>query len=370
MDKKILITGGAGFIGSHTAVSLHESGYTPIIVDNFQNSDPCALKGIEAICQRRMPFYEGDCGNRDFLSSVFAKEGNIAGVIHFAAYKAVNESNQFPLNYYRNNIGSLITLLEVMAEYKVSNLVFSSSCTVYGSPEIIPVTEDTPIRETPSTYGKTKQICEAIIEDVVSRESGIKGVLLRYFNPIGAHPSGLIGELPIGVPNNLVPFITQTACGWRKQLTVFGGDYRTADGTCIRDFIHVVDLARAHIQALRYMEKHPDCRLEKCNVGTGKGHSVLEIIQTFEHVSGECLAYTIGKRRDGDVEAVYADASKAGRLLGWHAELTIEDAVRDAWNWQQRLMNNKEIVSSGIIKPPPDQKTASPESSNRRPTTG
>ena len=339
--KKILITGGAGFIGSHTAVVLHESGYRPIIVDNFKNSEQTVIQGIKKICQSDFPCYVGDCTDKEFLLSVFQREEHIAGVIHFAAYKAVNESNQFPAMYYHNNLGSLLTLLDIMAKHHVANLVFSSSCTVYGSPDVIPVTETAPIKETPSTYGKTKQICESIIEDVVARGQGLRSVLLRYFNPIGAHPSGLIGELPIGVPNNLVPYITQTACGLRKKLIVHGSDYQTPDGTCIRDFIHVLDLAQAHIKAFEYLDKNPDCRIEKINVGTGKGQSVLDVIKAFERVNGLKLNYKFGGRRDGDVEAVYADATKARLLLGWEAQLSIEDAVRDAWHWQQSLQKYK-----------------------------
>lgn len=340
--KKIMVTGGAGFIGSHTAVVLHESGYEAVIVDNFKNSDPSVIKGIEAICQQKITVHVGDCADQAFLAGVFEVEKNISGVIHFAAYKAVHESNQFPLMYYRNNIGSLLTLLDVMFDHKVSNLVFSSSCTVYGSPDMAPVTEDAPIKDTPSTYGKTKQLSEFIIEDVVSKGAGLKSVLLRYFNPIGAHPSGLIGELPIGVPNNLVPFVTQTAIGLRKQLTVFGNDYNTPDGTCVRDFIHVMDLARAHIAAFEYMEKNPNENITKINVGTGQGSSVLDIVNTFEKVSGVKLNYVIGPRRDGDIPTVYADTHKAGRLLGWRSELNIEDALRDAWNWQKKLNNKKQ----------------------------
>ena len=335
MRQKILITGGAGFIGSHTAVVLHESGYTPVIVDNFKNSEQAVIQGIRKICQSDLPFYAGDCTDKEFLRSVFQREEHVSGVIHFAAYKSVNESNQFPVRYYQNNVGALLTLLDVMMEHYVSNLVFSSSCTVYGSPDVIPVTEDALIKETPSTYGKTKQICENIIEDVISRGHGIRSVLLRYFNPIGAHPSGLIGELPIGVPNNLVPFITQTACGLRKKLIVYGKDYKTPDGTCIRDFVHVLDLAKAHIKAFEYLDKNSACMLEKINVGTGQGQSVLDVIKAFERVNGLKLNYEFGFRRDGDVEAVYADAKKARQLLGWEAKLTIEDAVRDAWHWQQ-----------------------------------
>ncbi len=337
MKKKILITGGAGFIGSHTAVALHESGYVPIIVDNFKNSEKRMLEGIEKICQKNIVCHVGDCNDKNFLKDVFEKEGSIAGVIHFAAYKSVGESMKFPVMYYKNNLGSLFNLLEVMIECEVSNLVFSSSATVYGMPDSVPVTEDAPIKETPSPYGKTKQLCEQVIEDVVAQGQGIKSILLRYFNPIGAHPSGLIGELPIGIPNNLVPFITQTAAGLRERLTVFGGDYKTEDGTCVRDYIHVVDLANAHIKALQYMEKNSDCWLEKINIGTGNGNSVMDIIKTFESVSGQKLNYVVGERREGDVESVYADATKAHDLLGWNAQLTLEDSLRDAWNWEQCL---------------------------------
>jgi len=340
MEKKILITGGAGFIGSHTAVALHQHGYTPVIVDNFVNSERLIIEKIQEICQKDFPNYEGDCADQAFLKHVFEKEDKIAGVIHFAAYKSVKESNQFPIKYYRNNLGSLFTLLNVMKEQKEPKLVFSSSCTVYGSPDVIPVTEDATFNETPSTYGKTKQLSETIMEDVISKGVDIKSVFLRYFNPIGAHPSGLLGELPIGIPENLVPFITQTACGLREKLTVFGSDYQTPDGTCIRDYIHVLDLAEAHIWAFEYLEQNPECKLEKINIGTGQGHSVLEIIKIFERVSGQKLNYVIGERRDGDVEAVYASASRARQLLKWQTKLTIEDAIRDAWHWQQCLQKS------------------------------
>lgn len=341
MGQKILITGGAGFIGSHTAVMLHEAGYTPVIVDNFNNSSPLMIEGIRKICGKEFPFFEGDCVDRSFLREVFAQHSDLAGVIHFAAYKAVGESNEFPLKYYHNNLGSLVSLLDVMLEKNVKNLVFSSSCTVYGSPDQIPVSEEAPIKETPSTYGKTKQLCEDIISDVISKGQMIQSVLLRYFNPIGAHPSGLIGELPMGVPNNLVPFITQTAIGLREKLTVYGRDYQTPDGTCIRDYIHVLDLARAHIKAFEFMENNPQSRLEKFNVGTGKGQSVLDVINIFESVSGQKLNYVFGPRRNGDVESVYADPSKANRLLNWKAQLTIADAIKDAWHWQTGLSEIK-----------------------------
>ena len=338
---KILIPGGAGFIGSHTAVALHENGYTPVIIDNFSNSEKSVLDGIQKICDKKFPCYEGDCCDPVFLNKVFDSEKSIKGVIHFAAYKSVNESMDNPQKYYANNLGSLTTLLGVMLEWGVSDLVFSSSCTVYGSPDQSPIDENAPFKETPSPYGKTKQICENILNDIVERKTKIKGVVLRYFNPIGAHPSAEIGELPIGIPNNLVPFITQTACGIREQLTVFGDDYNTDDGTCVRDYIHVVDLANAHVKAFEYL-KHIDQEycLEQFNIGTGTGHSVLEVVRTFEKVNNVNLNYSIGPRRDGDVESVYANTQKANTFMNWKAQLTIEQALEDAWRWQQKLIKH------------------------------
>ena len=339
--KKILITGGAGFIGSHTAVALHENGCLPVIIDNFSNSEKSVLEGLKAICQAELPCYEGNCGDKTFLAGVFDQE-DISGVIHFAAFKSVNESFEKPFLYYQNNLTSLISLLEVMAERGVVPLVFSSSCTVYGSPDKIPVNESAPFKETPSTYGKTKQISEKIIEDIISTGKEIKAVLLRYFNPIGAHPSGLIGELPIGIPNNLVPYVTQTAAGIRDKLTIFGNDYNTPDGTCIRDFIHVMDLALAHVKAFEYLDQVDQKRCcEKFNVGTGLGNSVKEVVDTFERVTGQKLNYAYGPRRPGDVEAVYANADRAKDLMNWETHLSLEDSIRDAWNWQQRLSNKK-----------------------------
>jgi UDP-glucose 4-epimerase len=338
--KKILITGGAGFIGSHTVVAVHQSGGIPVLIDNFSNSEKSVLKGIEGICLQEFPCHEGDCTDPEFLDRVFEEEKSIAGVIHFAAYKSVNESVEKPEMYYRNNIGSLLTLLEAMKKHNVTGLIFSSSCTVYGTPDRCPVSEDAPIKETPSPYGKTKQMCEYILQDVVKSSREIKCVALRYFNPIGAHPSGLIGELPIGVPNNLVPYITQSACGVRGRLTIFGDDYQTADGSCVRDFIHVVDLAEAHVKALGYLDTVKAGRCyEIFNLGTGRGHSVKEVVNAFERVTGQELNYVIGKRRPGDVEAVYADARRADRLMGWKAQLTLDQALKDAWHWQQKLQD-------------------------------
>ncbi|MBU6341538.1 MAG: UDP-glucose 4-epimerase GalE [Bacteroidetes bacterium] len=334
----ILVTGGAGFIGSHTAVALHEAGFTPVIIDNFTNSAPSALDGLEKILGFRPAFYENNCDDAALLRHIFEKE-QIGGVIHFAAYKAVGESMAHPLKYYRNNLGSLLTLLEVMLEKQVPNLIFSSSCTVYGQPDQLPVTEDSPVKPAESVYGNTKQICEEILRDTIAAKNPLKITSLRYFNPIGAHPSALIGELPLGVPSNLVPFVTQTAAGIRNSLTVFGGDYPTPDGTCIRDYIHVMDLAEAHVAALQQLVKTNDSSFyEVYNVGTGNGNSVLEVIHAFDAISGqEKLPFVIGARRPGDVVAVYADAQKVTAGLGWNAKRSLEEALRDAWNWQKTL---------------------------------
>ena len=275
------------------------------------------------------------------------KEGNVAGVIHFAAFKAVGESVQKPLAYYKNNVGSLLVLLGLMKKYNINNFVFSSSCTVYGQPDQLPVTEDTPKKPAESPYGNTKQICEEIIEDFVRSVEDFKAVSLRYFNPIGAHPSSLIGELPLGVPSNLVPFVTQTAAGLREKLTVFGEDYNTPDGTCIRDYIHVVDLAKAHVKAIDFIQKSGETKLnELFNLGTGKGNSVLEVIKTFEKVTGEKLNYEIGPRRSGDVEQVYASVDKSNEILGWTAELDLGQALKDAWSWQKHYSYERELSKS------------------------
>ena len=334
---KILVTGGAGFIGSHTVVSLVEAGFEPVIVDNFSNSERGVLDGLRGILGRDVIAYEADCNDAGAMEDIFQKEAFI-GVIHFAAFKAVGESVQQPLKYYRNNIDSLLLLLELMPKYKVHNLVFSSSCTVYGQPEHLPVTEETPRLPAQSPYGNTKAICEDIIRDAVRSQIPVKSIALRYFNPIGAHPSGLIGELPRGVPGNLVPFITQTAAGLRQQLTVFGNDYDTPDGTCVRDFIHVMDLAEAHVQALRKLnETNADAYYDVFNIGTGRGETVLEVINTFERETGVSVNYTIGPRRAGDVEKIYADVTKATNSLGWVASRSLADSLRDAWRWQQKL---------------------------------
>ncbi len=332
---KILVTGGAGYIGSHTVVELVNHGYEPVIVDNFSNSSPAVLDGIAKITGSRPVFYEGDCNDAAFMAQVFASE-RPAGAIHFAAYKAVGESVAKPLMYYENNIGSLLVLLKTMLAFECHLLVFSSSCTVYGTPDKLPVTEASPMQEAESPYGYTKQVSERIIADTCQAHPELAAVALRYFNPIGAHPSAHIGELPLGVPNNLVPFVTQTAAGIRPELVVFGNDYNTPDGTNIRDYIHVVDLAIAHVKTLEYLQKE-DVSYDVINVGTGRGHSVLEVVHTFEQVSGRPLPHRIGPRRPGDVEEVYAAVDKARTTLGWQARYTLEDALRDAWRWQQSL---------------------------------
>lgn len=337
MSKNIIVTGGAGYIGSHTVVELIEQGYTPIIIDNFCNSEKTVINRLEEITGEKTQVFEGDCTNKQFMSDVFTQT-NPVGVIHFAAYKAVGESVEKPLNYYRNNVVSLLVLLEVMKKTNCKQLVFSSSCTVYGTPEKLPVTEQSPTQKAISPYGNTKQIAEDIIKDQVAANSGLSAVALRYFNPIGAHPSGLIGELPLGIPSNLVPFVTQTAAGLRNELTIFGNDYNTPDGTNIRDYIHVVDLAKAHVKTLDYLNGK-DKFYDFINIGTGTGTSVLEIVNTFEKVSGQKLNYKIGPRRAGDVEQIYASVDKSVEVLKWKTELSVEDALRDAWNWQQGLKN-------------------------------
>ncbi|MCP4522016.1 MAG: UDP-glucose 4-epimerase GalE [Cytophagales bacterium] len=338
MDNRILVTGGAGFIGSHTVVELIEAGFEPIIIDNFSNSYPFIISNLEKITGKKIKYYEVDCNDQPALEKVFEKEENINGVIHFAAFKAVGESVEQPLKYYRNNVASVITLLEVMAKYNVENLVFSSSCTVYGEPDELPVMEDSLVKLANSPYGNTKQVCEEILKDYVSSNALLKAIALRYFNPIGAHPSSLIGELPIGKPNNLIPFITQTAIGIRSELTVFGDNYETPDGSCIRDYIHVVDLAKAHVKAIIYANKQETRSFyDIFNVGTGQGNSVFEIIKAFNEASGTTLNYKIGPKRDGDVTQVYGDVSKSLKLLEWKTEKSLLDSLRDAWNWQKHL---------------------------------
>lgn len=334
-NRKIAVTGGAGFIGSHTVVELVAAGYEPFIIDNFSNSERAVLDGLGELCNTAISVYDIDVNDTEGLKAIFEEEAPV-GVIHFAAFKAVGQSVKYPLSYFKNNIAGMISLLEAMEAQQIKHLVFSSSCTVYGQPEHLPVTEDTPTQEANSPYGYTKQVCEQMIRDANKASSTLGAVLLRYFNPIGAHPSGIIGELPLGVPDNLVPFITQTGAGLRDSLTVFGNDYKTADGSCVRDYIHVVDLAKAHIKAFEWLEKN-NGQCEAYNVGTGRGNTVLEVINSFEKVSGNKLNYKIGARRDGDVEQIWASPDKAARELGWKAEKSLEDALRDAWKWQEHL---------------------------------
>ncbi|WP_276367337.1 UDP-glucose 4-epimerase GalE [Chryseolinea sp. H1M3-3] len=334
--KKILVTGGAGYIGAHTAVELINAGYDVAIVDNLSRSDKRLLEGIEKITGKPVKFFEGDCRDRNFLLKVFQSEGPFSCVLHFAAYKAVGESVEKPLLYYENNLNSTIALVEIMIKCGVTDFIFSSSCTVYGQPDQIPVSEAAPFKKAESPYGATKQMSERILEDV--SRNNIRIITLRYFNPIGAHPSALIGEIPLGTPNNLVPFITQTAVGVREKLTVFGNDYNTADGTCIRDYIHVVDLATAHVKAMEYLSQQRETKFyEVFNVGTGIGVSVLELINRFKAVNNVELNYEIGSRRSGDIEKVFADPSKAMSSLGWAAKFTIDDSLLHAWQWEKKI---------------------------------
>ena len=340
-SPKILVTGGAGFIGSHTVVSLANAGFEPIIVDDFSNSERSALDGLRAILGRDVTCYSVNCNDAAAMDNIFQKEMP-TGVIHFAAFKAVGESVAKPLKYYRNNLDSLLLLLELMPMHHVQNFVFSSSCTVYGQPEHLPVTEETPRLPAQSPYGNTKAIGEDIIRDAVRAQVPVKALALRYFNPIGAHPSAQIGELPLGVPANLVPFITQTAAGIRSSLTVYGDDYNTPDGTCVRDYIDVMDLADAHVQALKKLiEAEGPSSYDVINIGTGRGETVLNVIKTFEQETGVKLNYTIGPRRAGDVEQVYADVSKANHVLDWTARRPLAESLRDAWHWQQKLSSNE-----------------------------
>ena len=335
---KILVLGGAGYIGSHTVVELQNSGYEVIIVDNLSNSRADVVDNIEKITGIRPAFEKVDCLDYAGMDAVFSKYPGIKGIIHFAASKAVGESVQKPLLYYRNNLVSLINLLELMPKHEVEGIIFSSSCTVYGQPDKLPVTEQAPIKKAESPYGNTKQINEEIIRDTVASGAPIQDILLRYFNPIGAHPTALIGELPNGVPQNLVPYLTQTAMGIREKLSVFGDDYNTPDGSCIRDYIYVVDLAKAHVIAMnRIMDKKQKEKVEVFNIGTGRGVSVLELIHAFESATGVKLNYQITGRRAGDIEQVWADPSFANNELGWKADTTIEETLRSAWNWQVKL---------------------------------
>ena len=334
----ILVTGGTGYIGSHTVVELQQAGYEVVIVDNLSNSNVDVLDGIEHISGIRPHFVEADCTDMAAMKNLFDTYKGIAGIINFAASKAVGESIEKPILYYRNNLYTLMNLLDLMAEYNVKGIVFSSSCTVYGEPDENPVTESAPIKTATSPYGNTKQICEEIIHDVIHSGAPFKSVILRYFNPVGAHPSAEIGELPNGVPQNLIPYLTQTAIGIRKELSVFGDDYDTPDGSCIRDFINVVDLAKAHVIAVeRMLQNKSDANVETFNLGTGVGLSVKELISAFERATGVKVPHKIVGRRVGDIEKVWADPAYANNVLGWKAESTIEDTMRSAWAWQCRL---------------------------------
>lgn len=335
MENKVIVTGGLGYIGSHTCVSLFESGYTPIIVDNLSNSNIGVLDNICEILGREIKFYNCDCRDFKKLSSVFLLEKKVIGVIHFAALKSVNESIKIPLDYYDNNISSLINVLKCIDLFNVDRLIFSSSCTVYGIPECLPVSEKEKTKEPLSPYGWTKYIGEKIIADW-NLNSVASAVILRYFNPIGAHPTGLIGEIPNGVPNNLVPFLTQTAAGIRESITIHGNDYDTPDGTCIRDFIHVCDLANAHVNSLNYNNK-----LDFFNIGTGSGHSVMELVDEFQKINNVKLNLKIGKRREGDIPKIWADSKKSKDMLDWRPVYTISDSLKHAWEWEKRLRNIK-----------------------------
>lgn len=339
MKQTILVTGGTGFIGSHTTVELQQAGYNVVIVDNLSNSKIEVLDGIEKITEVRPAFENVDLREKNAVEAVFEKYPQIEGIIHFAASKAVGESVEKPLLYYRNNIVSLINLLELMPKYNVKGIIFSSSCTVYGQPseDNLPVTEEAPIQKALSPYGNTKQINEEIICDYIHSGAPIKSIILRYFNPIGAHPSAYIGELPNGVPMNLIPFVTQTAIGVRKELKIFGNDYNTPDGTCIRDYIYVVDLAKAHVAAMaRVLDQDTDA-VEVFNVGTGKGVSTLEVVEGFEKATGVKVNWSYAPRREGDIEKVWGNVDKANNVLGWKAETPLEDVLASAWRWQKKL---------------------------------
>lgn len=340
MKETILVTGGTGFIGSHTTVELIQNGYNVVIVDNLSNSNASVVDGIEKITGVRPEFEKVDCCDYAAMENVFEKHKGISGIIHFAASKAVGESVQKPLLYYRNNINSLINLLELMPKHGVKGIIFSSSCTVYGQPsaENLPVTEEAPMQKALSPYGNTKQVNEEIIQDYIHSGAPIKSIILRYFNPIGSHPSALIGELPNGVPMNLIPFVTQTAIGIRKELKIFGNDYNTPDGTCIRDYIDIMDLAKAHVKAMeRILNENGTDPVEVFNIGTGKGLSTLQIVEGFEKATGVKLNWHYAPRREGDIEKVWANPHKANTVLGWKASVDIEDTLRSAWKWQQKL---------------------------------
>jgi UDP-glucose 4-epimerase len=343
---KIVVTGGLGFIGSHTVVELQNQGFDVVIVDNLCNSSEAVLEGIKKITGKKVNFEKLDLRDKSQVAGFFQKYNDIQGVIHFAAYKAVGESVANPLAYYENNVSSLVYLLQELTNRGKSNFIFSSSCTVYGQADIVPITEDSPIKPAESPYGNTKQIGEEILQDVCKVHKEINAIALRYFNPMGAHSSSEIGELPLGVPQNLVPYITQTGVGLRDCLSVFGEDYDTQDGTCIRDYIHVGDLAKAHVLALqRLLQKENTENFEVFNLGTGTGSSVLEVIESYERVSGNKLNYKIVDRRPGDVTMAYADTTKANKILGWKAETSLDDAMKTAWDWECKIRNYKELVS-------------------------
>jgi len=339
-SKRILVTGGTGYIGSHTVVELVNAGYEPIIIDNFSNSSPKIIDQLEAITGHRPEYLDLDLCDEELTLALIDQYPDISGIIHFAAFKAVGESVEQPLKYYRNNIYSLINLLNAF-NAKPVNFVFSSSCTVYGQPDQLPVTEAAPVQSAESPYGNTKQIAEEILSEVAAVTPDLNIMSLRYFNPVGAHSSALIGELPIGVPQNLVPFITQSAIGKRGPITVYGNDYDTPDGSCIRDYIHVVDLAKAHVAALKQMEEAEDeSNYQVFNIGTGKGSSVLEVINAFESATGVKLDYKIGPRRPGDIEKIFGDVTKAQKELGWKSDLDLQEMMRSAWAWEKYLQEN------------------------------
>jgi UDP-glucose 4-epimerase len=336
----ILVTGGLGFIGSHTVVELQNKGFEVVIIDNLSNSSIEVLNGIEKITGKKPAFEKLDLREKDKVQDFFKRNNNIKGVIHFAASKAVGESVEKPLLYYENNISTLVYLLQELTQKQRASFIFSSSCTVYGQADTLPITEDAPVKQAESPYGNTKQIGEEIISETCAVANSLNAIALRYFNPIGAHPTAEIGELPIGVPQNLVPYITQTGIGLREQLSVFGDDYPTKDGTCIRDYIHVVDLAKAHVIALeRLLQNKNESNYEVFNVGTGTGSTVLEVVNSFEKVSGKKLNYKTVGRRAGDVIAAYADTTKANNVLGWKAQSTLDDAMGSAWKWEQKIRN-------------------------------
>lgn len=333
---KILVTGGLGYIGSHTVIEIVNSGHEVVIIDNLSNTRIEVHAALEKLAGRSLPFYETDILNIEGLRDIFKMEKNIEGIIHFAAKKSVSESLRIPVSYYENNISGVINLMRITGEFDVKYFVFSSSCTVYGQPDQIPVSESTPTVKSPTPYGNSKIISEMILDEYTRLNPNLSTVMLRYFNPVGAHESALIGELPLGVPDNLMPFITQTAAGWREQLSVFGSDYDTRDGTAIRDYIHVADLADAHLKALEWMVPLQNI-VEYFNIGTGNGHTVLEVVNSFEKTTGKKLNYKLTDRRPGDIEQIWADTTKSEKILGWKASHSLDDMTLSAWKWQQKL---------------------------------